>query len=124
MTQHKNVSDETAHIIDEEIRSIIDSNYARAEQILKDNIEKLHSMTDALMKYETIDRHQIDDIMAGKIPREPTDWSDIDYSDKDADKDGGASANSEDVTDSADKSDKEKSSDDSDKSIGGTADQH
>ncbi len=120
VTQHKNVSDETAHIIDEEIRSIIDSNYARAEQILKDNIEKLHSMTDALMKYETIDRHQIDDIMAGKIPREPTDWSDIDYSDKD----GGSSASSEDVTDSADKSDKEKSSDDSDKSIGGTADQH
>ncbi len=121
VTQHKNVSDETAHIIDEEIRSVIDSNYSRAEQILKDNIDKLHSMTDALMKYETIDRDQIDDIMAGKEPREPKGWADIDYSDKD----GGSSSSvsSEDSTDSVDKSEK-KSSDDSDKPIGGTADQH
>ncbi len=121
VTQHKNVSDETAHIIDEEIRSVIDSNYSRSEQILKDNIDKLHSMTDALMKYETIDRSQIDDIMAGKEPSEPKGWADIDYSDKD----GGssASASSEDSTDSVDESEK-KSSDDSDKPIGGTADQH
>ncbi len=119
VTQHKNVSDETAHIIDEEIRSLIDNNYNRAEQILKDNIDKLHSMTDALMKYETIDRDQIDDIMAGKDPREPKGWSDINYSDKD----GGSSVSSKDSTDSIDESEK-KSSDDSDKPIGGTADQH
>ncbi len=118
VTQHKNVSDETAHIIDEEIRSIIDSNYERAEQILKDNIDKLHNMTAALMKYETIDRAQIDDIMAGKDPREPKGWSDIDYSDKD----GGSSVSSENETDTQDSSEKKDPSDD--KSIGGTADQH
>ncbi len=120
VTQHKNVSDETAHIIDEEIRSIIDSNYDRAEQILKDNVDKLHNMTAALMKYETIDRSQIDDIMAGKEPREPKGWSDIDYSDKD----DGSSVSSEDATDAKDESDNKSTSDDSDKSIGGTADQH
>jgi cell division protease FtsH len=76
VTQHKNVSDETAHAIDGEIRAIIDRNYARAETILKENLEKLHVMAQALIKYETIDSDQIDDIMAGKQPREPQDWSD------------------------------------------------
>jgi cell division protease FtsH len=74
VTQHKNVSDDTAHIIDEEIRNVIDRNYERAENLLKENIEKLHVMADALMKYETIDTDQIDDIMAGKKPRPPKDW--------------------------------------------------
>ncbi|MCW8929081.1 MAG: ATP-dependent zinc metalloprotease FtsH [Gammaproteobacteria bacterium] len=120
VTQHKNVSDETAHIIDEEIRSIIDSNYERSEQILKDNIDKLHTMTDALMKYETIDRDQIDDIMAGKTPREPKGWADIDYDDKD----GGSSVSTEEANDSSEINKKKDPSDDSDKSIGGTADQH
>ena len=76
VAQHKNVSDETAHIIDEEIRSIIDRNYKRAEQILKDNEDKLHAMSDALMKYETIDESQINDIMEGKPAREPDGWDD------------------------------------------------
>jgi cell division protease FtsH len=76
VTQHKNVSDETAHAIDGEIRAIIDRNYGRAQQILKENIEKLHVMAEALIKYETIDSGQIDDIMAGKTPREPEDWDD------------------------------------------------
>ncbi len=74
VTQRKNVSDETAHIIDEEIRSIIDSNYQRARKILTENMDKLHLMAEALMKYETIDAEQIDDIMAGKPPRPPKDW--------------------------------------------------
>ncbi len=74
VAQHKAVSDETAHDIDQEIRSIIDRSYARAEEILKTNLDKLHMMADALMKYETIDSDQIDDIMAGKPPRPPTDW--------------------------------------------------
>jgi cell division protease FtsH len=78
VTQHKQVSDETAHIIDEEIRSIIDRNYKRAESILVDNKDKLGMMADALMKYETIDSEQIKDIMAGKEPRPPEDWSDED----------------------------------------------
>jgi cell division protease FtsH len=78
VTQHKQVSDETAHIIDEEIRSIIDRNYKRAETILVDNEGKLNLMADALMKYETIDSEQIKDIMAGRAPRPPEDWSDGD----------------------------------------------
>ncbi len=76
IAQHKAVSDETAHDIDKEIRSIIDRSYARAEEILKANLDKLHAMADALMKYETIDSDQIDDIMAGKPPRPPADWDD------------------------------------------------
>jgi cell division protease FtsH len=76
VTQHKQVSDETAHLIDEEVRNIIDRNYKRAEKILKENSEKLHLMADALIKYETIDREQIKDIMAGKEPRPPEDWTD------------------------------------------------
>ncbi|EHM53778.1 ATP-dependent zinc metalloprotease FtsH [Cardiobacterium valvarum] len=74
VTQHKNISDETAHAIDTEIRSIIDHNYARAEKILKDNMDILHSMTEALIKYETIDEGQIDDLMARRPVRDPADW--------------------------------------------------
>ncbi len=75
VTRHKNVSDETAHVIDEEIRSVIDRNYQRAEQLLVDSMDKLHAMAEALIKYETIDAEQIDDIMAGLPPRQPQDWS-------------------------------------------------
>ena len=74
VTQHKSVSEETAHLIDEEIRSLIDRNYERAERLLNENMSILHAMADALMKYETIDRHQIDDLMAGKEPRPPKNW--------------------------------------------------
>jgi cell division protease FtsH len=77
VTQHKQVSDVTAHAIDEEIRSIIDNNYRRAQQILKDNEDKLHAMAEALIKYETIDESQIKDIMAGREPRPPADWTDM-----------------------------------------------
>ncbi len=76
VTRHKNVSDETAHAIDAEIRLIIDRNYGRAEQILKDNTDKLHMMADALMKYETIDSGQIDSIMGGEEPGPPAGWDD------------------------------------------------
>ncbi|HAQ26233.1 MAG TPA: ATP-dependent metalloprotease [Pseudomonas sp.] len=73
-SQHANVSGETARMIDEEMRSIIDQCYGTAKQILADNRDKLDVMAEALMKYETIDAAQIDDIMAGRIPREPRDW--------------------------------------------------
>ena len=76
VTQHKNVSDETAHTIDAEIRAIVDRNYQRAERLLKENIEKLHLMAEALIKYETIDADQINDIMSGKPPQPPEDWDD------------------------------------------------
>ena len=78
ITQHKAISDETSHAIDKEIRNIINKNYKRSEQILKKNIDKLHLMADALIKYETIDADQIDDIMKGKVPRPPSDWNDSD----------------------------------------------
>ena len=81
ITKHKEVSEVTAHLIDEEIRVFIDRNYARAEKILKKNIDKLHKMADALMKYETIDSDQIGDIMAGKQPRDPEGWDDDDHGD-------------------------------------------
>jgi len=74
VTQHKVVSDETAHVIDEEIRSFIDRNYSRAENLLKENIDILHSMAETLLKYETIESEQIDDIMAGNTPKPPKDW--------------------------------------------------
>ncbi|PKM02913.1 MAG: ATP-dependent zinc metalloprotease FtsH [Gammaproteobacteria bacterium HGW-Gammaproteobacteria-6] len=73
-SQHSNVSGETARLIDEEVRGIIDHCYGTAKQILTDNRDKLDVMAEALMKYETIDAPQIDDIMAGRTPREPRDW--------------------------------------------------
>ena len=76
MTQHKQVSDETAHAIDEEIRRVIEANYKRAKEILETNLDKLHAMSDALVKYETIDEQQIKDIMSGKAPKPPADWDD------------------------------------------------
>src|ERR1700754_5154863 len=74
VTQHKQVSDVTAHAIDEEVRRVIENNYQRARQILTTALEKLHVMADALVKYETIDEEQLKDIMAGKVPRPPRDW--------------------------------------------------
>ena len=74
--QGASVSGETAKLIDSEVRSIIDECYGTAKQILTDNRDKLEAMADALMKYETIDADQIDDIMAGRPPREPRDWDD------------------------------------------------
>ncbi|RDD83743.1 ATP-dependent zinc metalloprotease FtsH [Dyella tabacisoli] len=75
VTQHKNVSNETARKIDEEVRDILDRAYARTKQLLTDNIDKLHVMAETLLQYETIDAHQIDDIMAGREPGPPADWS-------------------------------------------------
>jgi len=75
VTRHKNVSDETAHAIDEEIRLLIDRNYERARNILVENMDKLHKMAEALLEWETIDASQIDDIMAGRDPRPPQDFT-------------------------------------------------
>ena len=77
VTQTKHMSDDTAKLIDNEIRQIIDRNYARAKQILEENMDIMHAMKDALMKYETIDAGQIDDLMDRKSDiREPAGWSD------------------------------------------------
>lgn len=75
------VSAETSKVIDDEVRSVIDSCYGRAEKILTDNRDKLDAMAQALMQYETLDSLQLDDIMEGKPPREPKDWGDDDGDD-------------------------------------------
>jgi cell division protease FtsH len=74
VTRHKQVSDVTAHAIDEEIRDLIDTCYDEAKRILQENEKKLHLMAQALIKYETIDEAQIKDIMEGQEPRPPADW--------------------------------------------------
>ena len=76
VTQHKQVSDVTAHAIDEEIRHVIDTAYAHARKILVENRDKLDTMAAALIKYETVDEHQIKEIMAGRAPTPPQDWED------------------------------------------------
>ena len=73
VAQRKSVSDETAHLIDQEVRNVVDRNYRRAERILNEHIDRLHAMAQALIKYETIGKDQIDDIVAGREPRAPQD---------------------------------------------------
>jgi cell division protease FtsH len=55
---------------------VIDGNFQRARQILTTSLDRLHTMAEALMKYETIDEEQLKDIMAGRTPRPPRDWDD------------------------------------------------
>ncbi len=74
VTQHKSISNETASKIDEVVRGILDRAYARSRELLTGNLDKLHAMAEALLQYETIDAHQIDDIMAGRQPGPPADW--------------------------------------------------
>lgn len=78
VTQHKNMSDDTASSIDAEIRRVIDRNYKRARHLLEEHLNELNMMADALMQYETIDAAQIDSIMEGKKPGPPADWTDDD----------------------------------------------
>jgi cell division protease FtsH len=74
VTQHKQVSDETAHVIDVEVRRVIDSSYRRARDVLEAHRTELDTMADALVKYETIDDEQIKEIMSGKPPTPPPGW--------------------------------------------------
>ncbi len=77
-SQSKAHSGETAKVIDEEIKRIIDECYGKAKRLLEENRDKLELMKDALLEYETIDADQINDIMAGMKPRPPADWSQSD----------------------------------------------
>jgi len=106
------MSEETAKLIDEEIKAVINRNYQRAESLIKENLDILHAMKDALMKYETIDALQIDDLMARAAVRKPADWDDSDSSSSsdtnlNSDKDGDASTKNKD--DVAESDSKEKS---------------
>ncbi len=76
VSQRKEISGTTANQIDVEVRVIIDKNYEIAKQILVNNLDKLHAMAEALLKYETIDSDQLKDIMNSQPPREPKGWSD------------------------------------------------
>jgi len=106
VSRSKHVSDETQNRIDDEVRELINRNYKRAKDILVENMDKLHVMADALMKYETLDSSQIDAIMAGEEPSPPEGWDDDDHGGRTAAARGGA------VTDPADGK------------IGGPASQH
>jgi cell division protease FtsH len=75
VTRHKEISDNTSNLIDSEVYAIINTNYKRAEKILKENVDKLHTMAKMLMKYETIGVDQLDDIMKNRPVREPSEWS-------------------------------------------------
>lgn len=111
VTQHKNMSDVTARAIDEEIRSLIDRNYQRAEQILKDNMDILHAMAEALIKYETIDSEQIAALMRREEPKPPADWKDDNKPDNGS---GNATSGEEEKAEEPQTEEtKEKSSDDS-----------
>ena len=79
LNQNKEISDQTAQQIDEEVREIIDRNFNRAKQILQDNIDLLHLMANSLIQYETIDASQIQEIMDGHEPTPPEDWDDSDH---------------------------------------------
>jgi len=74
VTQHKHVSEETARKIDEVVRAVIDNAYHRARDLLTTNIDKLHTMAQTLLQYETIDGEQISAIMEGRTPGPPKDW--------------------------------------------------
>ncbi len=75
-SQNKAVSEKLAQAIDDEINELLDSNYERAKKILQDNIQILHNMADALMKWETIDKFQIERLMNGEILEEPPEVED------------------------------------------------
>jgi cell division protease FtsH len=88
VTQHKQMSDDTARLIDEEVRRIVEAAHERARLLVGSNLDILHLMADALMRYETIDSSQIDQIMEGHEPDPPEDWNE---SDSDASEDADAS---------------------------------
>jgi cell division protease FtsH len=105
VTKTKHMSDDTAKLIDDEIRKIIDRNYERAKAILVENMDIMHSMKDALMKYETIDAGQIDDLMERKEDiRDPAGWVEQDLAAQDKNKSAEKSQKSEDQVSETDSS--------------------
>lgn len=113
-----NVSATTRSTIDEEIRDIIDSCYETAKNILEENRSKLDAMAEALMKYETIDSHQIDDIMEGKTPRPPKGWG------GNGNGSGGATAQAEPESEASSEAEESQAKNDNSDSVGGPANEH
>ena len=75
VTKTNNMSESTLQKVDGEVRRIIDQQYAQARKLIEDNKDKIHAMAKALLEWETIDGEQLDDIIAGKDPRPPKDWT-------------------------------------------------
>ena len=75
VTKTNNVSEETMRQVDQEIRRIIDEQYSLARRLIEEHADKMHAMAKALLEWETIGVEQIDDIMAGRPPQPPKDWS-------------------------------------------------
>jgi cell division protease FtsH len=71
ITTHKNVSEVTMQKVDQEIRRIIDEQYALARRLIEENKDKVEAMAKALLEWETLDSDQLNDIMEGRLPREP-----------------------------------------------------
>ncbi|WP_290428823.1 ATP-dependent zinc metalloprotease FtsH [Roseateles amylovorans] len=75
VTKTTNMSEETMRKVDQEIRKIIDEQYSTARKLIEDHKDKMHAMATALLEWETIDAEQIEDIMEGRPPRPPKDWT-------------------------------------------------
>ena len=75
VTKTTNISEETMRKVDMEVRRIIDEQYGIARKLIEDHSDKMHTMAKALLEWETIDGEQIEDIMQGRPPRAPKDWS-------------------------------------------------
>ncbi|MCS4295047.1 cell division protease FtsH [Comamonas sp. BIGb0152] len=75
MSKPSNISEETMQKVDAEVRRIIDQQYSLARQLIEEHSDKMHAMAKAMLEWETIDSEQLDDIMAGKVPRPPKDWT-------------------------------------------------
>jgi cell division protease FtsH len=71
ITTHKNVSEVTMQKVDQEIRRIIDEQYALARRLIEENSDKVEAMAKSLLEWETLDADQLNDIMEGKGPRAP-----------------------------------------------------
>jgi cell division protease FtsH len=84
-TSKQGISEETAAIIDKEVKAILSDCYNEATKVLNKHLEELHSMANALMDFETLDVNQIDDIMAGAKPRAPKSYDDKKSSDNEKD---------------------------------------
>jgi cell division protease FtsH len=75
VTKTTNMSEHTMQMVDVEVRKIIDTQYALARKLIEENTDKIHAMAKALLEWETIDMTQLDDIMAGRPPSAPKDWT-------------------------------------------------
>ncbi len=75
VTKTTHMSEQTMQKVDAEVRRIIDEQYGLARRLIEEHSDKMHAMAKALLDWETIDTEQLDDIMAGREPRPPKDWT-------------------------------------------------